>query len=542
MNKTSYKDRIHINLIFYTCIKILYYINYRQYFDNLFMLLNYIITGGNLLSNTSITGKFPVESSGKEFMQIRYTDLLGKFLAKYIQTDKEHVQDVFRTGIGLDGSSVNGFAKIDESDMLLFPDRKTLRKILLSNYEILTVIADVYNGFNQGRSYKDPRNTSQVLEDHLALSQITCQIGAEVECFIFDQIIFGLENNRIDSNKMNHNNQHNNLVKDVTVLSTEQYGIGKYPIRKKGGYDVPTFQDSLIEFRFEVATILKKYFDIEVTNMNHEVASSGQIEINFMHNYLTQSADNVQIYKDIVRNIAKKYNKVANFMPKPIFDTNNPQNSDNGSGMHVSISLWTKSSTKNLNLFYDENDDYAEISQTGRYFIGGILDHAKSLSAIVTPTVNSYKRIVPGFEAPVYIAWARGNRSAVVRVPINEKRSHKSKRIEYRAPDPSANPYLAFSAIVAAGLDGINRKLDPGDPVSENIYKMTDVKRKNQGIKVLPSSLKESLSDLKSDSNYLNLCFHHDLINTYIELKNREIAEVGDAESIINQFMLYYDV
>ena len=233
-----------------------------------------------------------------------------------------------------------------------------------------------------------------------------------------------------------------------------------------------------------------------------------------MHDYLTQSADNVQIYKDVVRNVAKKYNKIANFMPKPIFDPQNNENSDNGSGMHVSISLWSKSTGKNANLFYDESDDYAELSQTGRYFIGGILDHARSLSAIVTPTVNSYKRIIPGFEAPVYIAWARGNRSAVVRLPINEKKSSSSKRIEYPAPDPSANPYLAFSAIVAAGLDGINRKIDPGNPVSEDIYKMSDSRRKDLGIGVLPGSLEEALSSLKSDSNYLNLCFHHDLIST----------------------------
>ena len=210
----------------------------------------------------------------------------------------------------------------------------------------------------------------------------------------------------------------------------------------------PAFQDSLIEFRFEVASILKSCFDIDVTNLNHEVASSGQIEINFMHNYITKSADNVQIYKDVVRNVAKKYGKIANFMPKPIFDDNNPKNSDNGSGMHVSISLWTKSSSKNVNLFYDGDDNYAELSQTGRYFIGGLLNHAQSLAAIVTPTVNSYKRIVPGFEAPVYIAWARGNRSAVIRVPVNEKGNTKSKRIEFRAPDPSSNPYLTFSAIV----------------------------------------------------------------------------------------------
>ncbi len=476
-----------------------------------------------------------------EFIQVRYTDLLGKFLAKYIQTDKEHIHDIFRTGIGLDGSSVKGFATIDESDMMLFPDRETLRKIPLSEFEINAVIADVYNGFNQGRSFKDPRHVSQLLEDHLAVNQITCQVGAEVECFIFDEIVFDINNDKMGSmDELDRKRQVSN--NDVTVLSTEQYGIGKYPIRTKAGYDVPTFQDSLIEFRFEVANILKKYFDIEVTNLNHEVASSGQIEINFMHSYLTKSADNVQIYKDVVRNVAKKHNKVANFMPKPIFDDNNPKNSDNGSGMHVSLSLWTKSSSKNVNMFFDENDDYAELSQTGRYFIGGILDHAQSLSSIVTPTINSYKRIVPGFEAPVYIAWARGNRSAVVRVPVNEKGNTSSKRIEFRAPDPAANPYLAFSAIVAAGMDGIDKKIEPGNPIHEDIYKMTDSKRKSLGIGVLPGSLEESLSALKNDSSYLDLCFNKDLIDTYIRLKDEEISEIGYDKSRMNQFMLYYDV
>ena len=166
---------------------------------------------------------------------------------------------------------------------------------------------------------------------------------------------------------------------------------------------------------------------------------------------LTKAADSVQIYKDVVRNVAKQYNKVANFMPKPIFEESNPRNGgDNGSGMHVSISLWNKSSSSTSeNIFYDDEDHYAEISQQGRYFIGGVLNHASSLAAIVAPTTNSYQRMVPGFEAPVYIAWAKGNRSAVIRVPVNERNNFKSKRIEFRAPDPSSNPYLAFSAIVA---------------------------------------------------------------------------------------------
>jgi len=250
------------------------------------------------------------------------------------------------------------------------------------------------------------------------------------------------------------------------------------------------------------------------------------------------------MFKDVVRNVAKKHNKVANFMPKPIFDDKNRDGGDNGSGMPTSVSLWNSADARknDTNIFYDENDGYAEISQTARYFIGGILDHASSLAAFVTPTVNSYYRMVPGFEAPVYIAWARGNRSAVIRVPVDTKNNFKSKRIEFRAPDPSANPYLAFSAIVAAGLDGIKRKTDAGNSIDENIYKMSESKRNSLGIKSLPSSLEESLEVMKSDSNYLKICFHSELIETYRMLKEEEIIQVGKDESRSRQFMFYYDV
>jgi glutamine synthetase len=491
-------------------------------------------------------------SNNIEFIQIRYTDVIGKFLAKYFQTDKSHIYEIFRTGISLDGSSVKGFSTIDESDMLLLPDRTTERKINLSNNKITTVIADIYRGFNQGRSSRDPRYVSQMMEDYLAMNQITCQVGAEVECFIFDEIIFSnkLTTSSVEAVEGNPIKKNLQIVDgnqdptNVSIFSSEQVGNGKYPIRPKSGYDITPFQDSLIDFRFEIAKILKKYYSIEVTNLNHEVASNGQIEINFMHDILTKTADNVQLYKDVVRNVAKKYNKIANFMPKPIFDESDPTKGDNGSGMHVSVSFWKKSTstTNNSNIFYDSDDAYSELSQTGRYFIGGLLDHAPSLSSLVTPTVNSYYRIIPGFEAPVYVAWARGNRSAVVRIPVNAKGNDSSKRIEFRAPDPSANSYLAFSAIVAAGLDGIKNKIDPGNPINENIYKMSDHKRKSFGINMLPSSLYEALMFLKSDSKYLNLCFERQLIEVYITLKLQEIAEIGTDKSKLKQFLYYYDI
>ena len=269
-----------------------------------------------------------------DFLQIRYTDVPGRFHAKYLllKGKGESIYDSLRGSIGVDGSSVRGFANIEESDLLLVPDRSTIRLTppLSSNYKTATVIADVFKGYSSGRLTKDPRYVSQRLEEHLTQNNIMCQIGPEVECFIFDSIDFANKDNNTSHPK---------------IISSEQYENGKYPIRRKGGYDAPPFQDSLMEFRFVVSEILTKYYAIDVTILNHEVASNGQIEINFTHNTLTRSADNVQIYKDVVRNIAKQNNKVATFMPKPIFSQEDPKNgSDNGSGMHTSVSLWSGSS------------------------------------------------------------------------------------------------------------------------------------------------------------------------------------------------------
>ena len=501
---------------------------------------------------------FSEELQRIEFLQFRYTDLLGKFLAKYVMSDYDELYGFLKKGIGLDGSSVKGFAEINESDLLLVPDRHTLRlNPFFSNFTLGSVIANVHKGFGFGRLSRDPRFVSENMEEYLAESNLTCQIGPEVECFVFDDISFRDKvENVIDTNNRSSDEANETLPSFTNsqssassmIVSEEQYGVGKYPINRKGGYDAPPFQDSLVEFRFEVANLLKKYYGIKVTNLNHEVASTGQIEINFMHSKLTDAADNVQIYKDVVRNVAKRHNKIANFMPKPLFDETDPTGAkaDNGSGMHVSVSLWDKSSSSSSassrhssssktlssqNIFFDGDDQYANISQSGRYFIGGILDHSRSLVAITSPTVNSYYRMVPGFEAPVYIAWSRGNRSAIVRIPINDKLSRDSKRIEFRAPDPSCNPYLAFSAIVAAGLDGMRKKIEPGDPIDENIYKMSDSRRMDFGIKSVPGSLEESIVALKSDHLYLtNSCFNDECLETYIDLKENEISMVREFE------------
>ena len=480
-----------------------------------------------------------------EFLQFRYTDIFGRFLAKYAMTDNDQLQKLITDGIGLDGSSVEGFTTINDSDLVLVPDKYTLRLFPFTKQITASVISDVYQGYEQGRLRKDPRYVSQIMEERLAEKDLTCQVGAEVECFIFDKIIF-------------HDRTYpgENDANGPDIISQEKVGMGNYPIRTKGGYDAPPFQDSLLDFRFEVARILKDFYCINVTNLNHEVASSGQIEINFVHNSLTKSADNVQNYKDVVRNVAKKSNRIANFMPKPIFDGSIPSSkmgsscsedsNDNGSGMHVSLSLWTKSSLgssleNNRNVFYDADDAYSNLSQVGRYFVGGILDHSPSLAALVAPTVNSYHRIVPGFEAPVYVAWARGNRSTVIRIPINDKGNYKTKRLEFRAPDPSSNPYLVFPAIVAAGLDGVQKKIDPGSPIDENIYKMSDSRRISLGIQSLPRTLQDSLERLKGDLKYLKTCFSDELIETYLMIKQDETKKVSE-KSKSQQFLYCSDI
>jgi glutamine synthetase len=462
-----------------------------------------------------------------EFLQVRYTDVLGRFLARYLSIPAD-IEDFFRHGIGLDGSSVRGFAHIDDSDLLLLPDVTTARTVPVFSKErmIGTVIADVYKGFEQGRLDTDPRYATQRMQKYLKGKKMLCQLGAEVECFVVNDIKFA-------------SNDGKQETADIISCEHESCG-GKYPIMSKQGYDCPPFQDSLVEFRFHVAEILKKRYSIEVTNLNHEVASGGQIEINFNHNGLAESADNVQIFKDVVRNEAKDQGKIATFMPKPFFDENDSSGHvDNGSGMHVNVSLWQSDGKKNL--FYDPDDKYAEVSQIGRYSIGGILEHSSSLSAIVAPTINSYHRLIPGFEAPVYLAWSRGNRSAVIRVPAVEKNSAKSKRIEFRAPDPSANPYLAFSAIVAAGIDGIAKKIEPGDPVNENIYRLSESRKRALGIRPLPSSLQEALAALKNDHMYLQSCFPSELLQSYVDLKEHEIKE-GNGKGRSWQIRRYYDV
>lgn len=417
------------------------------------------------------------------------TDLLGHlriFTIKHI--DETHLAN----GVGFDGSSIHGFGSINESDFVAMPDVNTLRIYPWTNNGVKSafVIADVYEGYSLKRSPRDPRYLAQRLEKVLKTRGLMAFVSPEMEFFIYDT---------------------GNAPSKDTLPIERQNSL----ISPKDGYFRHTPVDQLYNFRIELVKYLDK-IGLEPTKCHHEVGA-GQIEVNIREQTPLKIGDNIQIFKYVARYVAHRMNLTATFMPKPVYD-------DNGSGMHIHISLWENG----RNIFYDISDDYAELSQIARYFIGGILEHAEALSAIVAPTVNSYKRLIPGFEAPVYICWGRKNRSALIRVPLYNKKGSKgnerSARIEVRFPDPLANPYLAVSSLIFAGLYGIDKKVDPGDPVDFDVHHLSKDKLTELGIRQLPHNLNEALDYLESNS-FLKDVFGSDLFDTYIELKREEWRE-----------------
>ena len=433
-------------------------------------------------------------------LDIWITDLLGSlrmFSVRHINEEK------LSKGFGFDGSSIPGFAEVNDSDFLAIPDLKTLRAYPweVLGKKICFVIADVYRGYSKERLPWDPRFIAQKAEMTLSKRGLTAFISPEMEFFLFNK---NLETGITISG--------NGVVFRPVERKSDSipYGIGP----RDGYFQYPPL-DQLYEYRVRLMETLDK-LNLYAIKSHHEVAS-GQIEINIRENTPVFTADSIQVFKFAAKNIAKEFGLNAVFMPKPVVD-------DDGSGMHIHLSLWRN----NENLFYDPNDDYAELSQLARYFIGGILEHAGGLSAILAPTINSYKRLVPGFEAPVYVCWGRKNRSALIRVPLyharGEKINAKSKRIEIRFPDPSANPYLAIAAIIFAGMDGVDRKIDPGDPIDLDVYHLRRHQLLELGIKSLPGSLKDALEMLEAD-DILVKNLGRDFVERYIELKMKEIIE-----------------
>ncbi|MDW8044186.1 MAG: type I glutamate--ammonia ligase [Nitrososphaerota archaeon] len=465
-----------------------------------------------------------IKREGVRFIDLQFTDLIGRFHHVTVPSSTFKIE-VFRSGIPkLDGSAVKGFTEIYESDMVLLPDPTTFALIPWSseNLKVARFICDVYWGSDRGRFSRDPRLIAQRAEQAiLELGYDYSYWGPEIEFFVFDRVTW--------DTLSPYRGQTYAIESKEGAWSS---GGANYLTRFREGYYSTPPQDTLMDFRNECTRLMEEYFGMAVEAHHHEVATAGQCEINLCFDNLVNMADNVMSFKYVVKNVAHSIGKVATFMPKPIYG-------DNASGMHTHVSLWKG----NENVFYDPNDEYAELSQTARYFGGGLMEHSRALAAIVAPTTNSYKRLVPGYEAPVYIAWSIGNRSASIRIPIYRKgeRFVDEKRIEYRPPDPSTNPYLCFSAIVAAGIDGIKKKIDMGGPIDEDIYKLTPERRKQLGIKELPGSLREAIECLECDHEFLRPIFSKDAIETYIELKKKEAMEV-DMRPHPHEFYLYFDI
>ena len=457
-----------------------------------------------------------------KFVDLQFTGLTGRFHHTTISANT-FTPEQMKDGLPkLDGSSIIGFTSIDDSDLVLKPDPNTFAQIpWLTENKTARLLCDVYWGSGRGRLSRDPRNIAQKAEEYIKSQGFENSAwGPEVEFFVFDQIHWDV--------LTPYKGQSYSIESKEAPWSQEGTG---YPMGLQEGYYPSTPSDTLTPFRNECVNILNTNFGILCDNHHHEVATAGQCEIDIKYDYLTNAADATQSYKFVVRNVAQKYGKVATMMPKPI-------SMDAGSGMHTNVSLWKGKE----NAFFDP-DDPDELSQTARYFCGGIMNHARALSAICNPTTNSYHRLVPGYEAPAYIAWSSSNRSAIVRVPKHFKGVGYSylKRLEFRAPDPSSNPYLVFAAVTAAGMDGIKKKTDPGDQVKDDIFKMTKSERKKKGIGVLPASLGEALDELESDKKFLTSIFSDDVIDTIISLGRRDQREIS-IRPHPHEFYLYFDV
>ena len=457
-----------------------------------------------------------------KFIDLQFSSLTGKFHHTTISADT-FTHDQMEDGLPkLDGSSIIGFTSIDDSDLVLKPDPSSYASIpWMVEHKTARLLCDVYWGFGRGRLERDPRGIAQKAEEYLKTQGFDYSAwGPEVEFFVFDKIHWDV--------LTPYKGQSYSIESKEAPWS--QDGTG-YPMGLQEGYYPSTPSDTLAPFRNECVDVLNEHFGILCDNHHHEVATAGQCEIDIRYDYLTNAADATQTYKYVIRNIAQKFGKVATMMPKPI-------SMDAGSGMHTNVSLWKN----NNNLFFDK-DEKDELSQTGRYFCGGILNHARALVAISNPTTNSYHRLVPGYEAPAYIAWSGSNRSAIIRVPQHFKGEKYSylKRLEFRAPDPASNPYLVFSAVLAAGLDGLKKKTDPGEQVREDIFKMTKTERKERGINFLPANLGEALDSLESDRKFLNPIFTNDVIDKIIELERRDQREIS-IRPHPHEFYLYFDV
>jgi glutamine synthetase len=463
-----------------------------------------------------------VRDNEVQIVDLRFADLPG-LMQHFSVPTSELTEESFEEGFGFDGSSIRGFQEIQESDMLLFPDPATAVLDPFATHPTLVINCFVGDPVTGEAYSRDPRNIARKAEAHLQGTGIadTSYFGPECEFYIFDSVRFD-------------QNQHSayyfvDAVEGQWNSGADEGGrnLGYKPRYKEGYFPVPP-TDHYQDLRSEmVLTLIRCGIDVEVHH--HEVGTAGQAEIDMRYDTLLRMADKVMLYKYVVKNVARRFGKTATFMPKPIFE-------DNGSGMHTHQSLWSGGEP----LFYDEAG-YAGLSDLGRYYIGGLLTHAPAILAFAAPTTNSYRRLVPGYEAPVNLVMSQRNRSACARIPVYS-RSPKAKRVEFRPPDPSANPYLAFSAMLMAGLDGVRNKIEPPPPIDKDLYELPPEEAAN--VALVPNSLDAALAALENDHDFLleGGVFTPDVIETWLEYKRTRELDAVRLRPHPWEFHLYYDI
>jgi len=460
---------------------------------------------------------------GAKFVSTRFTDLPGSWQHLTFPINQMD-EGSFEDGFGFDASSIRGWAAIHESDMLLIPDPYKVWMDPFTQEPTLCVVCNAVDPISRQGYAFDPRSVAVRAESYLKSTGIAdvANFGPEAEFFVFDSVQFENEPQRAGY-AINSDEGHWNSGRDADDKGPN---LG-HRIRPKEGYVPCAPIDTLIDIRSEISLILAEC-GIDVECLHHEVATAGQCEIDFRFSNLLGTADNLQIFKHVVKNTARRNGKTATFMPKPLFG-------DNGSGMHCHQSLWKGDKP----LF--AGDGYAGLSETALHYIGGLLKHAAAIVAFAAPTTNSYKRLVPGFEAPVNLAYSARNRSAAIRIPMFST-NPKLKRLEFRPPDPSCNPYIAFSAMLMAGIDGVQNRIDPGAPLDKDIYDLSPEELKD--VPSLPGSLDDSLNALENDHDFLlkGDVFTPQIIDRWISYKReREIQPLRLRPHPL-EFSMYYDV
>ncbi|HTX19288.1 MAG TPA: type I glutamate--ammonia ligase [Bacteroidota bacterium] len=461
-----------------------------------------------------------IKDHAVKMVDFKFVDFPGQW-QHFTVPVSELTEDVFETGLGFDGSSIRGWKHIHESDMLIIPDPDTVIIDPFCEIATLSLICDVLDPLTKQKYDRDPRNIAQKAEAYLKQTGLadTAYFGPEAEFFILDDV-------RFDSNEFSSYYFLDSEEGKWNSGRVEDPNLG-YKIRHKEGYFPVPPSDSIMNLRNEMTQNLIAA-GLHIEAQHHEVATAGQSEIDIRYAPLVNAADGLLLFKYIIKNTARKHNKTVTYMPKPIFG-------DNGSGMHVHQSLWKAGKP----LFF--GNGYANLSDMAIHYIAGLLKHAPALCALTNPTTNSYKRLVPGFEAPVNLAYSQRNRSASVRIPAYSQ-NPKAKRVEYRTPDGSCNPYIAFSAMLLAGLDGVLNKLDPGDPLDKDIYDLSPEELKN--VPSAPGSLEEALNALERDHDFLlkGDVFTEDVIEAWVDYKMTKEVKPMALRPHPYEFHLYYDV